>query len=314
MSPNTNQAIKEASYFSRLKKDLKKNRVVYIMVLPVILFYILFMYLPMYGVTTAFQQYDPSLGYFASPWVGLKNFKDFFNNIYFGRLISNTLKISLTNILFGFPAPIILALMLNEMKNKYFVKTVQTVTYLPHFISLVVLCGMIRSFTGTGGIITELMMHFGASEKSLLTKPECFVPLYVISDIWQTIGWDSIIYISALAGIDTQLYEACEIDGGGKFIQLLHVTLPGIIPTIVIMLILRMGSVLNVGYEKIILLYNPSIYKTADVISTFTYRKGLQEFNWSYGSAVGVFNSVVNIFFLCVTNYISGKITETSLW
>lgn len=302
------------SYGARLKKDMKKNRLLYLMVLPVLIWYALFTYLPMYGVTIAFQQFEPSLGYFKSPWVGLRNFKDFFSSIYFLRLLRNTLKISLTNILFGFPAPIILALLINELRNKYFVKTVQTVTYLPHFISLVVVCGMVKSFTGTGGIITEFVAGLTGNEKSLLMRPECFVPLYVITDIWQTVGWGSIIYISALSGIDTQLYEACEIDGGGKFIQMLNVTIPGILPTIIIMLILRMGQVLNVGYEKIILLYNSSIYETADVISSFTYRKGLQEFNWSYGSAVGVFNSAVNILFLILTNSISRRISETSLW
>ena len=299
---------------SGMKREFKKNGILYLIVLPVIVYYFIFHYMPLYGLLMAFQDFSPRRGISGSDWVGLTHFINFFKSPDFARVVTNTLRISLSCLVFEFPAPIIMAILINELNGKYFKRTIQTISYLPHFISLVVLCGMIRSFTGTGGIITELMMHFGASEKSLLTKPECFVPLYVISDIWQTIGWDSIIYISALAGIDTQLYEACEIDGGGKFIQLLHVTLPGIIPTIVIMLILRMGSVLNVGYEKIILLYNPSIYKTADVISTFTYRKGLQEFNWSYGSAVGVFNSVVNIFFLCATNYISGKITETSLW
>lgn len=309
-----NKKAKKLSYGARLKQDLIKNRSVYFMALPVLAFYVLFMYLPMYGVTMAFQQYDPSLGYFGSPWVGLKNFKEFFGSIYFDRLLVNTLRISFTNILFGFPAPIILALLMNELKNRYFVKTVQTITYLPHFISLVVICGMIKSFTGTGGIITELITKLTGNEESLLMRPECFVPLYVISDIWQQVGWGSIIYISALAGIDTQLYEACEIDGGGKFTQMLHVTIPGILPTIIIMLILKMGQVLNVGYEKIILLYNSSIYETADVISSYTYRKGLQEFNWSYSSAVGVFNSVVNIAFLLITNSISRRVSDTSLW
>lgn len=307
------EAVKE-SYFSRLKYDLKKNRSLYIMVLPVVVFYVLFCYLPMYGVTIAFQDYDPSLGYFGSPWVGLKNFKDFFGNVYFWRLLRNTLSISLTNILFGFTAPIILALLINEASNKYFVKTVQTITYLPHFISLVVVCGMVKSFTNSHGIVTEIVTRLTGDSRSLLIRPECFVWIYVITDIWQQIGWGSIIYISALSGIDTQLYEACEIDGGGRLRQLWNVTLPGILPTIIIMLILRMGNVLNVGYEKIILLYNPSIYETADVLSSYTYRKGLQEFNWSYGSAAGLFNSVVNILFLIITNSISKRVSETSLW
>lgn len=302
------------SFGTRLKEDFRRNYVLYLMVLPVVVFYILFAYLPMYGITIAFQDFDPALGYFKSPWVGLENFKEFFGSIYFVRVLRNTLRISLASIVFGFPAPIILALLINEVTNKPFMKTVQTVTYLPHFISLVVVCGIIKDFTSTDGIITQIIAKFTGDNTSMLMKPEAFVPLYVISDIWQGIGWGSIIYIAALTGIDTQLYEAASLDGCGRLRQVWHISIPGILPTIVIMLILRMGSVLNVGYEKIILLYNQSIYETADVISSFTYRKGLQEFEWSYGSAVGLFNSIVNVFFLLGTNYLSRKLTESSLW
>ena len=304
----------EKSFGVRLKEDIVRNRVLYIMVLPVLIYYILFAYLPMYGITIAFQDYDPALGYTGSPWVGLQNFKDFFKSVYFFRILKNTLHISLASIIFGFPAPIILALLINEVTSKKYMKTVQTITYLPHFISLVVVCGIIKSFTGTNGIITQIVSKFTNDSTSLLMKPNAFVPVYIISEIWQGIGWGSIIYIAALAGVDTQLYEAASLDGCGRLRQVLHVSIPGILPTIVIMLILRMGSVLNVGYEKIILLYNPSTYETADVISTFTYRKGLQEFEWSYGSAVGLFNSAVNVIFLLGTNMLSRKLTESSLW
>lgn len=304
----------EKSFGVRLKEDIVRNRVLYIMVLPVLIYYILFAYLPMYGITIAFQDYDPALGYTGSPWVGLQNFKDFFKSVYFLRILKNTLHISLASIIFGFPAPIILALLINEVTSKKYMKTVQTITYLPHFISLVVVCGIIKSFTGTNGIITQIVSKFTNDSTSLLMKPNAFVPVYIISEIWQGIGWGSIIYIAALAGVDTQLYEAASLDGCGRLRQVLHVSIPGILPTIVIMLILRMGSVLNVGYEKIILLYNPSTYETADVISTFTYRKGLQEFEWSYGSAVGLFNSAVNVIFLLGTNMLSRKLTESSLW
>lgn len=302
------------SFGVRLKEDIVRNRVLYIMVLPVLIYYILFAYLPMYGITIAFQDYDPALGYTGSPWVGLQNFKDFFKSVYFLRILKNTLHISLASIIFGFPAPIILALLINEVTSKKYMKTVQTITYLPHFISLVVVCGIIKSFTGTNGIITQIVSKFTNDSTSLLMKPNAFVPVYIISEIWQGIGWGSIIYIAALAGVDTQLYEAASLDGCGRLRQVLHVSIPGILPTIVIMLILRMGSVLNVGYEKIILLYNPSTYETADVISTFTYRKGLQEFEWSYGSAVGLFNSAINVIFLLGTNMLSRKLTESSLW
>lgn len=298
----------------RLREDFARNRVLYLMVLPVVIFYILFAYLPMYGITIAFQDFNPALGYFKSPWVGWENFKSFFDSVYFWRILRNTLHISLASIIFGFPAPILLALLINEVNSKAFMKSVQTITYLPHFISLVVVCGIIRDFTSTGGVVTQMIAKVTGDNTSMLMKPQAFVPLYVVSEIWQGIGWGSIIYIAALSGIDTQLYEAASLDGCGRLRQVIHVSIPGILPTIVIMLILRMGSVLNVGYEKIILLYNPSIYETADVISSFTYRKGLQEFEWSYGSAVGLFNSIVNVFFLLGTNYMSSKLTQSSLW
>lgn len=298
----------------RLREDFARNRVLYLMVLPVVIFYILFAYLPMYGITIAFQDFNPALGYFKSPWVGWENFKSFFGSVYFWRVLRNTLHISLASIIFGFPAPILLALLINEVNSKAFMKSVQTITYLPHFISLVVVCGIIRDFTSTGGVVTQMIAKVTGDNTSMLMKPQAFVPLYVVSEIWQGIGWGSIIYIAALSGIDTQLYEAASLDGCGRLRQVIHVSIPGILPTIVIMLILRMGSVLNVGYEKIILLYNPSIYETADVISSFTYRKGLQEFEWSYGSAVGLFNSIVNVFFLLGTNYMSSKLIQSSLW
>ncbi len=297
-----------------LKADLRKNYILYLMVLPVVIFYIVFHYVPMYGVIIAFKDYDPGWGIFESQWVGLKNFVDFFKSVYFVRLIKNTLSISLTTLVFGFPAPIIFALLINEVRNKYFSKTIKTVTYLPHFISLVVVCGMIKDFTGANGIITQLFMKFGAPNKAMLSDENLFLPIYVISDIWQNVGWDSIIYVAALTGINQELYEACSIDGGGRWRQTIHVTLPGILPTIVIMLILRMGGILSVGYEKIILLYNESIYSTADVISSYVYRKGLKEANYSFATAVGLFNAVVNIIFLVAANKISRKVTDTSLW
>lgn len=305
---------KKESFLLSFKKDYKVNKSLYIMLLPVLLYYIIFAYFPMYGVIIAFQDYNPASGVLGSDWVGIEHFKDFFTNVYSWRLIRNTLRISFANIFFGFPAPIILALLINETRNKYFKKTVQTLTYLPHFISLVVICGMIKVFTTPGGVVYDIVNYLTGEERSLLARPEYFVPVYVITDIWQEIGWGSIIYMSALSGIDSQLYEACQIDGGNRLRQLWHITLPGLLPTIVIMLILRMGSVLNVGYEKIILLYNELTRETADVISTYTYRKGLQEFDWSYGSSVGIFNSVINLIFLLATNYISRRYTETSLW
>lgn len=305
---------KQDSYFKRLGKDLIQNRSLYLIVLLPVIYYLVFCYRPMYGLIIAFKNYVPTLGVEGSPWVGFKHFENFFSSIYFWRLLKNTFRISFYSLLFGFPAPILLALLINELSNKYFVKTIQTITYLPHFISLVVMCGIITSFTSTNGIITNLIAYFTGDNTSILMKPECFTPVYVISNIWQQVGWGSIIYFAALTNIDSSLYEACEIDGGGRLRQAWHVTIPGIMPTIIIMLILRIGSILNVGYEKIILLYNPLTYSTADVISTYVYRKGLLENNYSYATAVGLFNSVVNIIFLYVFNSISRRVSDTSLW
>jgi putative aldouronate transport system permease protein len=310
---NTNLNVNKG-FFSRLKKDLKINKSVYLMFLPVLAYYIIFHYKPMYGAIIAFKDYTPIKGIIRSEWIGFKNFVDFFTSFYFWRVLRNTLVISFSTLVFGFPAPIILALLINELKNKIFSRTVQTITYMPHFISMVVICGMIRTFTIDTGIINDIIAFFGGERVTLLGQPKLFVPVYVLSGIWQEVGWGSIIYLAAMAGIDQELYEASKIDGAGRWKQTLYVTLPGIAPTIVILLILRMGSLLNVGFEKIILLYSPATYETADVISSFVYRKGLQEFNWSFSSAVGLFNQVINFILLISANWISRKVNESSLW
>ena len=222
--------------------------------------------------------------------------------------------ISLATLVFGFPAPIILALLLNEVRSTRFKRVVQTITYMPHFISMVVICSMIRMFVAENGVITQMLLPFGIKPGSMLSHPEYFVPLYVISGIWQEIGWGSIIYLAALTGIDQELYEAARIDGAGRWQQTLHVTLPGISSTIIILLILRMGSVMSVGYEKIILLYNDGILETADVISSFVYRRGLLNYEWSYSTAVGLFNSVINFILIVLFNRLSRSLSETSLW
>ena len=308
---------KKTPYIRRLGKDLKRYSGAYVMAIPVVAFYLLFCYKPMYGIIIAFKDYSPAAGIWGSDWAsnhGLQNFIDFFQSYYFGRILKNTLVISLTSILFGFPAPIILALLLNELRNEKFKRITQTISYMPHFISLVVICSMIKMFTSDKGLVTYLLSFLGGPEISLLTKPQYFVPIYVISGIGQELGWGAIIYLAALSGIDQELYEAARIDGANRWQQTLHVTLPGISSTIIIMLLLRMGSVMSVGYEKIILLYNEGIYETADVISTFVYRKGLQDFQWSYSTAVGIFNSVINFIIVVLFNRISRKFGEVSLW
>lgn len=304
----------KTNIFARLKKDLKKNRSKYILVIPVLLYYILFCYKPMYGVIIAFFDYRPARGIFGSDFVGLENFVNFFTGRYFIRTLRNTLLLSLGNLIFCFPSAIILALMLNEVKNMRFKKVTQTLTYLPHFISSVVICGMILQFVQSDGLINDVIAFFGGERIPLLQHPEYFRAIYIISDIWQQIGWSSIIYLAALAAVDPQLYEAARIDGAGKWKQMLYVTIPGILPTIMIQLILKIGGLMSVGYEKVLNLYNPSIYETADIISTYTYRVGIGQQDWSYSTAIGLFNSVVNCFLIVLANKISKRVTENSLW
>ena len=309
---------KNSSFGVRLKKDMKRYRGAYLLVVPVVVFYLLFCYKPMYGVIIAFKDFRPAAGIWGSDWTGsygFQHFIDFFGSYYFKRVLRNTLVISLTSILFGFPAPIIFALLLNEIKSEKFKRITQTISYMPHFISTVVICGMLTMFVSEKGFITQLLTFLGGEGGvSLLSKEEYFVPIYVISGIWQEVGWGAIIYLAALAGIDQQLYEAAQIDGANRWKQMIHVTLPGISGQIIIMFLLRIGRVMNVGHEKIILLYNAGIYETADVISTFVYRKGLLEYQWSYSAAIGIFNSIINFIIIIVFNKISKKYSEVSLW
>lgn len=306
--------LKGESFSRRVQKDWVRNRSLYLLAVPVILFYIAFHYKPMYGAIIAFQDYNPRLGIRGSEWVGFDQFIRFFQSPYFGRLIKNTLLLSLYGIIFGFPAPIILALLLNELKGQKFKKTVQTVTYLPHFISLVVVTGIIKDFTQSTGLINDVIVMLGGARTSLIQNPDLYRTIYIVSDIWQGIGWGSIIYLSALAGVDQQLYEAAAIDGANRWKQMLNVTLPGIAPTIVIMLIMKMGQLFGSSYEKTILLYNESTYETADIIASYIYRVGLLERNWSYSTAIGLFNSVINLLLLVLTNKVSKKLSDTSLW
>ncbi|WP_419182251.1 ABC transporter permease [Paenibacillus radicis (ex Xue et al. 2023)] len=302
------------TFMRRFIRDFLLNKYLYVMMIPVIVYYGVFHYAPMYGAIIAFKDYTPIKGILGSEWVGLAHFKDFFGSYYFWRILKNTVLISVYSLCFEFPAPIILAIMINEVRHQMFKRVVQSITYMPFFISMIVICGMISDFTNADGIINNFLTYFGYDGKAILQKPELFRSVYIISEIWQKIGWESIIYIAALMGIDQEQYEAARMDGANRWKQILNITLPGIMPTIAIMFILRMGNLLNVGFEKIILLYNPVTYETADVISSFVYRKGLLEFAWSYSSAVGIFNSVINLILLITANYISRKVNESSLW
>lgn len=309
----TNPGVKEAKEKSLFKR-IAEFKHIYIMLTPALLYYLVLRYVPMFGNIIAFQDYSITRGFLASEFVGFKNFADFLNNYKFWELLKNTLGISFMQLLYAFPAPILLALLLNEVRNLRFKKAVQTITYMPHFISTVVISSLILTFVSSDGLINGIRGIFGAQPIAFMIDPKYFRTIYVASGIWQSIGWNSIIYIANMASVDVALYEAATIDGAGRFKQALHITLPGISETIVILLIMNVGQMLSIGYEKIILLYNPAIYETADVISTYVYRRGLLEGSYSYSAAVGMFNSVINLILLLSANSISKKIKGSGLW
>lgn len=308
------QLMKFSTESHSLIKTIKKYKYLYLMAMPVLIYYILFHYLPMMGVSIAFQDFRITRGMLESPWVGLKHFMNFFNSEYAWRTIRNTLSINILSLVFAFPIPIIFALMLNELRKMRVRKMIQTITYMPHFISSVVICSIVLDFVARGGIINELLKLIGIDAIQFMNEPGWFYPIYIISGLWQNTGWDSIIFLAALASIDSSLYEASSIDGAGRLKQVFHITIPGLLPTITILLILRIGQMMNVGYEKVLLLYNPTIYSYADVISTFVYRKGIIDANYSYAAAVGLFNSVVNFILLLSSNKISKKLGQMGLW
>jgi putative aldouronate transport system permease protein len=310
---NTAKRIATEKLGIRVKKTLRKHKYIYIMLIPVFLYYIIFHYIPMYGIVISFQDFSIGKGILGSEWVGLKHIKNFFSSYYSWRLIRNTLMINFASLLL-WPAPIILALMLNELRSNTYKRSVQTITYLPHFISQVVIVGILLDFVSTDGLFNQLIMRMGGKPIPFMMMPKWFIPLYVGSGVWQGIGWGSIVYLSALTAIDPNLYEASTIDGAGRWRKMLHITLPGIAPTIIILLILRIGSLMTVGWQKIILMYNPTIYETADVIATFVYRRGLLAFNYSFGTAVGFFQSVLNFLLLIMANRLSKAVSGTSLW
>ena len=305
---------REMTLSHKISRDWKMNKYKYLLILPVLVYLALFCYKPMYGLIIAFNNYKPTRGITGSDYVGLMWFENFFNNIYFWRLLSNTFTISALSIVFGFPAPIILALLLNEIQNDKFKRTVQTITYMPYFISLVVTCSIIKIYCQENGLFSQIIEFFGGTRRNLLIDPSAYRPIYVLSGIWQSIGWNSIIYLAALSGIDQEQYEAARIDGANRFQQMLHITIPGILPTIMILFVLRMGSILNVGYEKVLLLYTENTYNVADVFSTYTYRVGLVQQQYSLSTAASLFNTVVNIVFLVFTNWLSRKTTESGLF
>lgn len=313
------------SRMAKFKKGFSAGKYVYIMFLPVAVYYILFCYLPMYGIIIAFQDYKPGMSFFAGAnFVGLKNFQELFSSPMIGKLIKNTLMLNLWELVIGFPAPIILALLLNEIKSSKFKRTVQTISYLPHFIAMVVVVGIVKDVLSSDGLFNEIrqFIHVHVMGKPLSTfipllyldVPAYFRPIYTLSGVWQGVGWGSILYLSTLSSIDPQLYEAAEIDGAGRFRKMFSITLPGISPTIIIMLIFAVGGLMSSGFEKLILLYKPLTYDVADTLGTYVYRKGLEEARYSFSTAVSLFSTIVNFILVMAVNRVSRAVSETSLW
>lgn len=301
-------------WWRRLADNIKQHPYLYLMFLPVFAYYVLFHYWPMYGIIIAFKDFKPMLGIFGSKWVGFDQFAEFINSPYLWRLLRNTLGINLGMLIFANPLPILFALLLNECKSVVFRKVTQTVTYMPHFVSSVIVCYLMLTFCRGNGLITSMLSVFGLPQKNMFSVAKYFKPLYICMNIWQELGWESIIYFAALTSIDASLYEAATVDGAGRWQQMWHVTLPGILPTVVILLIMRIGSLMSLGWDRIYLLYNQMIYETADVISTYVYRMGMTRMQYSYSTAVGLLNSAVNIILLVSANVVSSKVTESSLW
>ncbi len=304
--------------WSPLRRKLHRSRYLYVLFAAPFLFYVLFEYAPMYGVLIAFKEIKVFRGLGAmlsAPGVGFKYFELYLSDPYFWKLVRNTVLIQALGLAVGFPAPIVLALMLNEVRVIAFKRAIQSITYLPHFISLVVICGMIVNFVATDGVVNDFLAFLGLPRTPFLVRPEWFRAIYVGSDVWQDVGWGAIIYLAALTTVDPQLYEAAALDGAGRWRQLRHVTWPGILPTVVILFILALGRIMDVGYQKIILLYTGATYETADVIATFVYRRGLIQSDFSYATAVGLFTSVIGILFVVSANRISRSLGGgVSLW
>ncbi|MCK9479639.1 MAG: ABC transporter permease subunit [Firmicutes bacterium] len=294
--------------------DLKMNYNLYLMILPVALGFIIFHYLPMYGIIIAFKDYDLIKGYMSSPWVGLKHFISFAKDPYFPRVVRNTFILGFYSLLWGFWPPIVLALLLNEVKDGYFKRITQTISYFPHFISVVVIVGMMMEMLGPKGFVNNLLNAWGKDSIAFFNDAKYFRMLYILSGIWQGIGWSSILYLATLSGVDQELYEAAYIDGANRFQRVWHISLPSIMPTITILLILNTANIIDVGFEKVYLMSNPSLYETADVIQTYVYRRGIINKNFSYATAIGLMNSIIAFLLLYVANFISRKKGETSLW
>ena len=306
----------EAPFGKRLGRDLRKNYPLYLLALPAVVVIFLLNYMPMYGVVMAFQDFRPISGFLGSRWVGLKNFQRFFNSYQFWDLFSNTVGLSLLNLLFTFPVPIVLAIMINQVHRTRLKKTIQTAVYLPHFIATVVLVSMMQVLfntrTGVYGVIAQA---FGVQDPvNLFALKSSFRPMFIGASIWQNAGWDSIIYIAALTSIDPSLYEAATVDGANKAQRVLHIDVPSILPTMVTLLILRSGSIMNVNFDRAYLLQNDLNINISEIISTYEYKIGLRQGQFSYSAAIGLFNNIVNLILLLIVNKVSKTVSGTGLW
>ena len=303
---------KKLEWFS---DHIRREWQIYLMLAPTIIWFVIFLYKPMYGLQIAFKDYSIFRGVANSPWIGFEHFINLFSNDQFLRAVGNTIKISALNLLFGFPAPIILALMFNEVLNATYRKTAQTIVYLPHFISSVIIAGIvITAFSPTAGIVNTVMGWFGLDSIYFLTKPEWFRPIFVGTGIWQEAGFGSIVFLAAIAGVNPSLYESAVVDGANRWQMMWKITIPSILPTILIMLIIRIGNIMEVSFELVILLYQPATYSTADVVNTFVYRQGLQAGQYDLAAAAGLFNAVVAFVLVMTANTLSRRFSRTSLW
>lgn len=296
-------------------RSRRKGLIALAFLLPGIIYYIMFRYAPKWGNLIAFQDFNPYKGFGGSKWVGLKHFQIFFESTNCSRLIINTLALSIYSIIFSFPVPILFAILLNEVRFKRFRSVVQSISYFPHFISVVIICGLLKKYLAVSdGLVNEIIAALGAERINFLQEPGWFRTIYIASGIWQGMGWSSIIYYATLTSVDTSLYEAAESDGANRFQKMLNISIPALVPTIVTLLLMQLGNVMNVGFEKVLLIQNPSTYSTSDILSTYVYRMGIGQAKYSFASAVGLFNNLVGLVVLLFFNAVAKKFSDTSLW
>ena len=300
---------------SASRRRRRKGLIYLSFMIPGLLFYLIFHYAPMYGTVIAFKDYNPFVGFWDSAWVGVKHFDEFFHSLYFGRLLKNTFLLSFANIVFSFPMPIIFALMLYEVRSNRLRSCIQSLSYFPYFVSMVVLCGLVRNFTSPStGLVNAVITALGGTAIDFMSSSGWFRPVYIISGIWQGMGWNSIIYYATLTSVDISLFEAADIDGANRLHKIWYISLPSLMPTIITLLLVNLGNMMNVGFEKVMLLYTPATYETADIISTYVYRSGMVSLQYSFASAVGLFNSLIGIILISIFNLLARRLSGTSLW